>query len=78
MTFGSRMESEPMIITLIIFCSDLCTAFGPSFGSQLVKLLESKPRINDLLTEGRRSKNSKTKSLATWATKEMRKLRNKA
>lgn len=34
--------------------------------------------IHDLLTEGRRSKTNKTKTLATWATKELRKLKNQA
>lgn len=43
-----------------------------------MKLVEVRPLINDLLTEGRRSKTSKTKTLATWATKELRKLKSQA
>ncbi|KAG9343854.1 hypothetical protein JZ751_013235 [Albula glossodonta] len=54
--------------------SDLCTAFG----KDVMKLVEVRPLINELLTEGRRSKTSKTKTLATWATKELRKLKNQA
>ena len=58
------------------FCPgrDLCTAFG----KDVMKLVELRPQINDLLTEGRRSKTSKTKTLATWATKELRKLKSQA
>uniref|UniRef100_A0A4W3JCR2 Karyopherin (importin) beta 1 n=1 Tax=Callorhinchus milii TaxID=7868 RepID=A0A4W3JCR2_CALMI len=51
---------------------DLCTAFG----RDVLKLVEARPMIHELLTEGRRSKTSKTKTLATWATKELRKLKN--
>ena len=41
----------------------------------IVTLLDVEP-ISDLLTAGRRSKTSKTKTLSTWATKEIRKLKN--
>lgn len=58
--------------------SDMCTSFGGQFGGNLLKLLESKPKIEDLLTEGRRCKTNKTKSLSVWATKEIRKLKNRA
>jgi len=51
---------------------DLCSAFG---GAAIVTLLDVEP-ISDLLTAGRRSKTSKTKTLSTWATKEIRKLKN--
>lgn len=54
--------------------SDLCAAFG----KDVMKLVEVRPLINDLLTEGRRSKTTKTKTLATWATKELRKLKSQA
>jgi len=50
---------------------DLCTAFG----RDIVTLLDVEP-ISELLTQGRRSKTTKTKSLSTWATKEIRKLKN--
>ncbi|XP_077866996.1 importin subunit beta-1-like [Saccoglossus kowalevskii] len=49
---------------------DLCTAFGAS----MLPLVE-KASIQELLQEGRRSKTNKTKTLATWATKEIRKLK---
>jgi len=50
---------------------DLCAAFG----RDIVTLLDVEP-ISELLTVGRRSKTSKTKTLSTWATKEVRKLKN--
>uniref|UniRef100_A0A667WRC1 Karyopherin (importin) beta 1 n=1 Tax=Myripristis murdjan TaxID=586833 RepID=A0A667WRC1_9TELE len=59
---------------VFVLLSDLCTAFG----KDVMKLVEVRPLINDLLTEGRRSKTAKTKTLATWATKELRKLKSQA
>ncbi|XP_070570540.1 importin subunit beta-1-like isoform X2 [Ptychodera flava] len=50
---------------------DLCTAFCAS----MLPLVE-KPSIQELLQEGRRSKTNKTKTLASWATKEIRKLKS--
>jgi importin subunit beta-1 len=50
---------------------DLCAAFG----RDIVGLLDVEP-ISELLTQGRRSKTNKTKTLSTWATKEIRKLKN--
>ncbi|XP_072181023.1 importin subunit beta-1-like [Diadema setosum] len=49
---------------------DLCTAFGV----EMLPFLE-RQTVADLLTEGRRSKVMKTKTLATWATKEIKKLK---
>ncbi|KAF6036886.1 KPNB1 [Bugula neritina] len=45
-----------------------------AFGAQAIPMSE-KESITALLTAGRRSKNSKTKTLAVWATKELRKLK---
>ena len=50
---------------------DLCTTFG----GDLLPLVD-KDVISELLQAGRRSKTSKTKTLSTWATKEIRKLKN--
>ncbi|XP_034302242.1 importin subunit beta-1 isoform X3 [Magallana gigas] len=50
---------------------DLCTAFGAG----MLPLVDKEP-IQGLLTKGRRSKATKAKTLATWATKEIRKLKN--
>ena len=58
------------IIFNFIF-SDLCSAFG----TNMIALLDVEP-ITELLTQGRRSKTSKTKTLSQWATKEIRKLKN--
>jgi len=52
---------------------DLCAAYG----RDIVGLLDVEP-ISELLTAGRRSKANKTKTLSTWATKEIRKLKNQA
>ncbi|XP_026469078.1 importin subunit beta isoform X2 [Ctenocephalides felis] len=52
---------------------DLCT----SFGAAMLPLLDMEP-ITELLTAGRRSRVSRTKTLATWATKEIRKLKSTA
>lgn len=58
--------------TFLIFpFSDLLSSFGQS----VLPLLDVEP-ISDLLVAGRRSKTSKTKTLSTWATKEIRKLKN--
>lgn len=50
---------------------DLCSAFG----SNILGLVDVEP-ISELLTQGRRSKATKTKTLSQWATKEIRKLKN--
>ncbi|CAG9767611.1 unnamed protein product [Ceutorhynchus assimilis] len=49
---------------------DLCTAFGPP----MLPLLDLVP-INDMLAQGRRSRVGRTKTLATWASKELKKLK---
>lgn len=61
------------VLIVVLFFSDLCLAFGPSMLS-----LADNDVINELLAKGRRSKVSKTKTLATWASKEIRKLKNAA
>lgn len=50
---------------------DLCTAFGVV----MLPLLDRDP-INEMLMKGRRSRVNRTKTLAVWATKELRKLKN--
>ncbi|CAB1428494.1 unnamed protein product [Pleuronectes platessa] len=67
-------HSDGVVANAAGLIGDLCTAFG----KDVMKLVEVRPLINDLLTEGRRSKTSKTKTLATWATKELRKLKSQA
>ena len=58
---------------LTIYCLDsfdlLASLMLPQVA--IVTLLDVEP-ISDLLTAGRRSKTSKTKTLSTWATKEIR------
>ncbi|KAK5885645.1 hypothetical protein CesoFtcFv8_019340 [Champsocephalus esox] len=67
-------HSDGVVANAAGLIGDLCTAFG----KDVMKLVELRPLINDLLTEGRRSKTNKTKTLATWATKELRKLKSQA
>mgnify|MGYP001500134034 CR=1 FL=1 len=70
----STFERNFISIFLIVIhycCSDLCSAFG----GHMLSLLDVDP-INELLTQGRRSKSGKTKTLSQWATKEIRKLKN--
>ena len=64
---GSR---STVTYVVLLTCSDICSAFGAQVHPHL-----EKPAINELLQEGRRSKTHKTKQVATWATKEMRKLK---
>ncbi|KAK0425425.1 hypothetical protein QR680_009193 [Steinernema hermaphroditum] len=46
-----------------------------TYGAVLVPLIDNDV-FNAMLTRGRRSKSGKTKTLCTWVTKEMRKLKN--
>ncbi|MEQ2181299.1 Importin subunit beta-1 [Goodea atripinnis] len=71
---GPLLLLSVCLCVFICVCRDLCTAFGKDMN----QLVEMRPLINDLLTEGRRSKIVKTKTLATWATKELRKLKSQA
>ncbi|XP_076054575.1 importin subunit beta Fs(2)Ket isoform X2 [Oratosquilla oratoria] len=64
-------KTDPVIAGSAGLIGDLCSVFG----ADMLELVETEP-INSLLTQGRRSKTSKTKTLATWATKEIRKLKN--
>ncbi|XP_039279899.1 importin subunit beta-1 isoform X1 [Nilaparvata lugens] len=52
---------------------DLCLAFG----SKLLPYLDN-DQIRDLLMEGRRSRTSRTKALASWAQRELKKLKSSA
>lgn len=64
-------HSDASIAASAGLIGDLCSAFG----SDIVSILDVEP-IAELLTQGRRSKAQKTKTLSTWATKEIRKLKN--
>lgn len=50
---------------------DLCNSFGPPF----LQLIDTE-HINQLLVAGRNSRTARTKTLATWAYKEINKLRS--
>ncbi|NXC45479.1 IMB1 protein, partial [Penelope pileata] len=71
---GDEDHTDGVVACSAGLIGDLCTAFG----KDVLKLVEARPMIQELLSEGRRSKTNKTKTLATWATKELRKLKNQA
>uniref|UniRef100_T1PK15 HEAT repeat protein n=1 Tax=Musca domestica TaxID=7370 RepID=T1PK15_MUSDO len=62
---------DSMIASAAGFIGDLCSAFGP----RLLPLVDN-TTITQFLSEGKRSKSSRTKSLCNWALKEIKKLRD--
>ncbi|XP_074642398.1 importin subunit beta-1-like [Tubulanus polymorphus] len=60
-------KSDAILAASCGLIGDLCSAFGVS----LLPLLDKQP-IHDLLTQARRSKTTKTKTIGTWATKSLR------
>ncbi|XP_012254098.1 importin subunit beta-1 isoform X2 [Athalia rosae] len=68
-----REHSDGNIAASAGLLGDLVTVFGVD----LLPMVETEP-LTELLTKGRRSRTGKTKTLATWATKEIRKLKNAA
>ncbi|XP_060517733.1 importin subunit beta isoform X2 [Cylas formicarius] len=71
MTVAQDAEhSDATVAVAAGIVGDLCLAFGPP----MLPLLDLDP-INEMMTQGRRSRISRTKTLATWATKELRKLK---
>ncbi len=45
------------------------------FGQQLVQVVDTEA-VQGLITRGKKSKNNRAKTLANWAAKEIRKLKN--
>ncbi|CAB0037658.1 unnamed protein product [Trichogramma brassicae] len=66
-----REHSDGNIAASVGLLGDLVTVFGV----KLIPLIESDILV-DLLNKGRRSRTTRTKNLATWASKEIRKLKN--
>ena len=64
-------KPDSVVGSAIGLIGDLVT----SYGQQMIQYIE-KDAIEKLLIEGKRSKIMKTKTLATWATKEIRKIKN--
>ncbi|KAG1714873.1 Importin subunit beta-1 [Nymphon striatum] len=64
-------HSEELICNAIGLIGDLATTFGV----KILPLLDREP-IHEILGKGRYVKQSKTRSLAIWATKELRRLKN--
>ncbi|GAB6028323.1 Importin subunit beta-1 [Chamberlinius hualienensis] len=64
-------HSDSNIAACAGLVGDLCSVFGTG----IVNLLDQ-PSITDLLNQGRRSKTTKTKTLSSWASKEIRRLKN--
>lgn len=70
-TVASEPEKTDSQISAIAgLTGDLCLVFG----ARVLPMLESR-QIVELLTAARHSRTQRTKTLATWATKEMRKLK---
>ena len=66
-------STEQVVASGCGLIGDLSTAFG----ANMLQFFDREP-ISSLLTKGRRSKAPKTKQLATWATRELRKLKNQS
>ncbi|KAJ8320922.1 LOW QUALITY PROTEIN: hypothetical protein KUTeg_002509 [Tegillarca granosa] len=64
-------HSDDNITAACGLIGDMCTAFG----ANILQFVDKEP-FQGLLTKGRRSKTQKCKTLATWATKEIRKLKS--
>ncbi|XP_068237171.1 importin subunit beta-1 isoform X1 [Palaemon carinicauda] len=64
-------RNDAVIASSAGLIGDLCTVFG----TEMLQLVETDP-ITNLLQMGRRSKTAKTKTLALWATKEIRRLKS--
>jgi importin subunit beta-1 len=64
-------KSDSIIGAAIGLIGDLVT----SYGQNILQFVE-RDSFEKLLTEGKRSKTMKTKTLATWAIKEIRKIKN--
>lgn len=68
-----REHSEGNISASVGLLGDLVTVFG----AKLLPVVETEP-LTELLTKARRSRTQKTKVLASWVAKEIRKLKNVA
>lgn len=64
-------NSDSIVASAAGVIGDLCSAFGPP----ILRLVED-VTITQFLAAGKRSKASRTKTLCTWATKEIKKLRD--
>ena len=64
-------KTDSIVGSSIGLIGDLVT----SYGQQMLPYVERDP-IDKLISEGKRSKIMKTKTLSTWATKEIRKIKN--
>lgn len=69
-------HSDGIVAACSGLIGDLCEAFGKTCGTELLQGIEGRMAIQNLLQEGRRSKTTKTKNLAIWGTKELRKLKS--
>lgn len=65
--------SEPIVSACSGLVGDLCAAFGPIVVGNLDNEL-----IYNMLQRGKKSKTHKTRTLAAWALKEIKKLKNQA
>lgn len=67
---NDQEKSDNVVASAAGLIGDLCV-----FQHEILPLVEVEP-IGTLLLQGRRSKTQKTKTLSTWATKEIKKIKN--
>ncbi|VDD79992.1 unnamed protein product [Mesocestoides corti] len=68
---NDSINTEDIISSSCGLIGDLVSAFG----AQILPIVDVE-QVQNVLTLGRRSKNSRTRSVANWATKEIKKLQN--
>ncbi|VDN09518.1 unnamed protein product [Dibothriocephalus latus] len=78
LSFVQHAGSDPICTEEII--SSSCGLIGDlvsAFGSEILPIVEVEP-IQNILTQGRRAKSARTRNVAIWATKEIKKMQNAA
>ncbi|VDL92291.1 unnamed protein product [Schistocephalus solidus] len=78
LSFIQHAGSDPICTEEII--SSSCGLIGDlvsAFGSEILPIVDVEP-IQNILTQGRRAKSGRTRNVAIWATKEIKKMQNAA
>jgi importin subunit beta-1 len=76
LTFLDILSKDPNLTDAVL--SATCGLIGDlvsCFGTQLIPAIDNES-ITNILNKGKKSKNNRTKTLANWASKEIRKLKN--
>nr|VZH99051.1 unnamed protein product [Spirometra erinaceieuropaei] len=78
LSFVQHAGSDPICTEEII--SSSCGLIGDlvsAFGAEILPIVDVEP-IQNILTQGRRAKSGRTRNVAIWATKEIKKMQNAA